>query len=62
MSAPHPLPADYASAALQAGLPGPLGATWTGAGVNFAVYASGASRVDLCLFGHRASSRSVFGL
>ncbi|PZN31487.1 MAG: glycogen debranching enzyme GlgX [Proteobacteria bacterium] len=50
MSAPHPLPADYASAALQAGLPGPLGATWTGAGVNFAVYASGASRVDLCLF------------
>jgi isoamylase len=32
------------------GQPFPLGATWDGAGVNFAVYSSGASKVELCLF------------
>lgn len=42
--------ADYSGATLQSGSPEPLGATWTGEGVNFAVYSSGAVRVDLCLF------------
>ncbi len=32
------------------GDPYPLGATWTGAGVNFALFSEHATRVDLCLF------------
>ena len=32
------------------GRPYPLGATWSPAGVNFAVFSEHASRVDLCLF------------
>ncbi|HEY6213165.1 MAG TPA: alpha-amylase family glycosyl hydrolase [Vicinamibacterales bacterium] len=32
------------------GQPYPLGATWTGLGVNFAVFSAHATRVDLCLF------------
>ena len=32
------------------GDPYPLGATWTGTGVNFALYSEHATRVDLCLF------------
>ena len=33
-----------------AGRPYPLGATWDGAGVNFALFAEGAESVELCLF------------
>ncbi len=32
------------------GLPYPQGATWDGAGVNFAIYSEHAERVELCLF------------
>jgi len=32
------------------GRPAPLGATWDGTGVNFALYAGSAQRVQLCLF------------
>jgi isoamylase len=32
------------------GAPYPLGATWTGNGVNFAIFSEHATRVDLCLF------------
>ena len=32
------------------GEPYPLGATWTGVGVNFALFSAHATRVDLCLF------------
>jgi isoamylase len=32
------------------GRPYPLGATWDGAGVNFAIFAEHASKVELCLF------------
>ena len=32
------------------GHPYPLGATWDGKGVNFALYAENAIGVDLCLF------------
>jgi isoamylase len=35
---------------IQAGLPRPLGATWTQRGVNFALFSSNATRVELCLF------------
>ena len=30
--------------------PYPLGATWDGLGVNFAVFSANAERIDLCLF------------
>jgi glycogen operon protein len=33
------------------GLPYPLGATWDGAGVNFALFSENATGVELCLFG-----------
>jgi glycogen operon protein len=32
------------------GQPYPLGATWTGLGVNFAIHSNNATRVELCLF------------
>jgi isoamylase len=32
------------------GLPYPLGATWDGAGVNFALFSENATKVELCLF------------
>ncbi|HTJ02601.1 MAG TPA: glycogen debranching protein GlgX [Methylovirgula sp.] len=35
---------------LQSGTPYPLGATWDGLGVNFAVFSAHAERIDLCLF------------
>ena len=35
---------------LLAGSPYPLGATWDGLGINFAVFSANAQRIDLCLF------------
>jgi isoamylase len=35
---------------LRPGSPYPLGATWDGLGVNFALYSESATRVELCLF------------
>ena len=35
---------------LREGLPAPLGATWTGLGVNFALFSANATKVELCLF------------
>ncbi len=32
------------------GRPYPLGATWDGEGVNFAIFSAHATRVELCLF------------
>ena len=32
------------------GVPYPLGATWDGLGINFAVFSANAHRIDLCLF------------
>src|SRR5262245_14279154 len=34
----------------ESGRPAPLGATWDGAGANFAIAAAEATRVELCLF------------
>jgi glycogen operon protein len=38
---------------LRPGLPYPLGATWDGRGVNFALFSSNAEKVELCLFDAR---------
>ncbi|MGF1551040.1 MAG: glycogen debranching protein GlgX [Paracoccaceae bacterium] len=35
---------------LSEGRPFPLGATWDGLGVNFAIFSAGATKVELCLF------------
>ena len=35
---------------LRAGKPHPMGATWDGLGVNFAVFSAHAERIDLCIF------------
>ena len=37
---------------VHAGAPYPLGATWDGKGVNFALFSAHAERVQLCLFDH----------
>jgi len=39
-----------ATASVRPGVPYPLGASWDGAGVNFALFAENATAVDLCLF------------
>src|SRR5579871_6802378 len=36
--------------ALEAGKPFPLGATWDGLGVNFAVFSANAERMELCVY------------
>ncbi|GBQ23614.1 glycogen debranching protein [Acetobacter estunensis NRIC 0472] len=41
---------NAASDALQSGAPYPLGATYDGCGVNFAVFSANATRIELCLF------------
>ncbi|AOX47808.1 glycogen debranching enzyme GlgX [Pandoraea faecigallinarum] len=38
---------------LSPGRPSPLGATWDGLGVNFAVFSANAERIELCLFDDR---------
>ncbi|WP_206059695.1 glycogen debranching protein GlgX [Novacetimonas cocois] len=43
---------------LEAGSPYPLGATWDGLGVNFAVFSAHAQRMDLCIF-DKAGRREV---
>ena len=45
---------------LETGAPYPLGATWDGLGVNFAVFSANAQQIDLCLFdpaGHKELAR-----
>ena len=39
------------------GVPYPLGATWTGSGVNFAIYSENATGIDLCLFDEPEADR-----
>src|SRR3990170_3745950 len=39
------------------GQPYPLGATWDGEGVNFALFSENATGVDLCLFDEPADSK-----
>ena len=40
------------------GQPYPLGATWTGLGVNFAIFSGHATKVELCLFDGPDSTRA----
>ena len=39
------------------GLPYPLGATWDGLGVNFAVFSANAQQIELCLFDPAGAAR-----
>jgi glycogen operon protein len=41
------------------GNPYPLGATWDGKGVNFAIYSERATHIDLCLFDERGNETKV---
>jgi glycogen operon protein len=41
------------------GKPYPLGATWDGAGVNFALYSENATKVELCLFNAIGDTREA---
>ncbi|MCY2968750.1 MAG: glycogen debranching protein GlgX [Planctomycetota bacterium] len=42
------------------GQPYPLGATWDGTGVNFAVFSEAGQRVELCLFDDKHATREAF--
>ncbi len=46
---------------LEPGTPGPLGATWDGLGVNFAVFSANATKIELCVYSgaHRETARYV---
>ncbi len=44
------------------GKPYPLGATWDGAGVNFAVFSEHAAKVDLCLFASPEATEDTYRL
>jgi isoamylase len=44
---------------IQPGLPRPLGATWTKRGVNFALFSSNATRVELCLYDAESGAEVV---
>jgi glycogen operon protein len=41
---------DHVASALREGGPHPLGATWDGHGVNFALFSANATKVEVCLF------------
>ncbi|MGA9867726.1 MAG: glycogen debranching protein GlgX [Acetobacteraceae bacterium] len=44
------MPASIPKSRIHEGSPFPLGATWDGLGVNFALFSSHATKVELCLF------------
>ena len=41
---------SVAPSRIREGMPFPLGATWDGLGVNFALFSANATKVELCLF------------
>ena len=41
---------------LREGIPHPLGATWNGLGVNFALFSANATKVELCIFDDRGET------
>lgn len=45
--------------ALTAGKPAPLGASYDGKGVNFALFSAHAERVELCVFDEQGNERRV---
>jgi isoamylase len=44
---------------IKPGMPSPLGATWDGKGVNFAIFSKHASGVHLCLFDDPAGKETM---
>ncbi len=50
MKKPPFAPSISGRSRVREGLPYPLGATWDGRGVNFALFSANATRVELCLF------------
>ena len=54
-----PADAETPPATCPPGRPWPLGATLRDGGVNFAVYASAAERVEICLFDEQETERRV---
>lgn len=50
---------DRLSRTLQAGRPWPMGATFDGQGVNFAVFSAHATAVELCLFDETGSTETL---
>jgi isoamylase len=44
------------------GRPYPLGATWDGGGVNFAIFSENAKRAELCLFGSPHAARATHSI
>jgi len=46
---------------IQAGLPRPLGATWSDSGVNFAIFSSHATRIELCVYDAATAALLVRG-
>jgi pullulanase/glycogen debranching enzyme len=51
-------PSSARRSRLSEGLPYPLGATWDGLGVNFALFPANATKVELCLSTRAAGARS----
>ncbi len=47
------------SSGVSPGKPYPLGATWDGAGVNFALFSEHATAVELCLFDDAGNEERV---
>ncbi len=47
---------------LRAGEPTPLGATWDGRGVNFAIFSRHATRIELCLFASADAQREAVSI
>ena len=57
-----PSPPIHSGRRMQEGMPAPLGASWDGKGVNFALFSAHAAKVELCLFdpaGRREIERIV---
>ncbi|WP_035678247.1 glycogen debranching protein GlgX [Azospirillum brasilense] len=50
MKKPPFAPKVFRQSRIREGLPYPLGATWDGLGVNFALFSANATKVELCLF------------
>jgi isoamylase len=57
--APRKTPRGRSPLRVWPGHSSPLGATWDGAGVNFALFSENATAVDLCLFDHQTGNREM---
>lgn len=53
---------NHSHVSIRPGKPSPLGATWDGLGVNFALYSKHAERVELVLFDHPDDTSPAFSV